>query len=55
VEADIVKNINTGLDIISEIGNKAETIVNISRESSNKTNRPLDPMIGGAELQPSPR
>jgi hypothetical protein len=45
VEADIIKNINEGMDIISEIGTKVETIIITRRDTPSETSGPLDPMI----------
>jgi hypothetical protein len=45
LEADIIKNINEGMDVIFEIGTKVETIINTRRDSPGETSGPLDPMI----------
>jgi hypothetical protein len=45
VEADILKLINEGLDIICEMGKKVETVLVSRRENTGRISRPLDPLI----------
>jgi hypothetical protein len=45
LEAEILKQVNEGLEVIFEMAKKVETILNTRRKSGGRTTGPLDPMI----------
>ena len=45
LEAEILKQVNEGLDVIFEMTKKVETILNTRRKSGGRPTGPLDPMI----------
>jgi len=45
LEAEILKQVNEGLEVIFEMAKKVETILNTRRKSGGRPTGPLDPMI----------
>jgi hypothetical protein len=45
LEAEILKQVNEGLEVIFEMAKKVETILNTCRKSGGRPTGPLDPMI----------